>query len=268
VRTAPQNVADKMATSQDQLIAPTPTLMGIPPECRARILEFVLVENPSIIELERLTEFVHDDGTGGIKDKIYLRDVPHPLLLVSKKVHGEASQYYRVALFITSYENARKTSEDDFRKNLSSFLRRAVSKVIVNSVSGYQGEHINQEQFPNLKSVNVVVGYSNGIAAIPWNVYYIFKPTVHWAEVWDGSHDQKLIAAARKVADEFVMHDVPAAENRAFSIFCKAAVKFCESPVGIPQFLLSSMGLGYFYSRIMAGSETGSMVSSKVHRAP
>ncbi|KAK5075686.1 hypothetical protein LTR70_010352 [Exophiala xenobiotica] len=250
-----------MATSHDQLIAPTPTLMGIPPECRARILEFVLVENPGIIQLKRLTEVVHDDsidGIEGFKDKIYLRDVPHPLLLVSSKVHGEASQYYHVALSITSYEDARRLDEDDFRKNLSCFLRRAVSKVIVNSVRGYQGKHINQEQFPNLKSVNVVslVGDSNGIAARPQDVYYMFKPTVHWTEVWDGSHDQELVAAARETADESVMHDVPAAENRAFSIFCKATVNFYETPVAMPQWLPSNMG--YVPSRLFA-EERGSM---------
>lgn len=185
VRTARQNIANNMAASHDQLIAATPTSMGIPPECRARILEIVLEEELGIIRLEGLKYGVHGDDFGGLRDKTDLVFVPHPFLLVSKKVPDEASQYHRVTLSIDNFSESRKVIVDDFRKNLSPFLRRAVSKVIVNSVSGYQGRHINQEQFSNLKSVNVgsLVEGQLDIVHRKREVHYTITPTAHFNEV-------------------------------------------------------------------------------------
>lgn len=150
-----------------------------------------------------------------------------------RKVHHEASQYYRVTLSITHLRDSGKTAEDNFRTNLSPFLRRAVSKVIVESASGYQGKHINQEQFPNLTSVSVearvaeTLGFRHLIEAV---CYRSTLTTMCLDEVWDGSHDMAITAAARKAADSLPMHDVPAVDNRAFIIVCKATAVIFKNP--------------------------------------
>ena len=219
-----------MATSNDNSVAATPTLMGIPPECRARIFEFVFEGGVCMIEVTICGVL------GAIRDRhANLTGVPHPVLLVSRQIYNEAIKYYRITLSIRRVGHGPSLAQDDLRANMPLFLRLSVSKVNVDSVYGYQGQHVNQEQFPNLKTVKVM-SLAGPFAAMQHHIEkvdYTFTPTTHFGEVWDGSHDVQIAAAAKTTADEHTMHNVPSIDTRTFQIICSATITINEAAADV-----------------------------------
>lgn len=71
--------------------AAAPTFMGIPPECRQKILRFVLEEEKGTVSLDKNEQGEYYDEC---------KNIPHPLLLVSRTVYAEATPYYSVTLRI------------------------------------------------------------------------------------------------------------------------------------------------------------------------
>jgi len=168
-----------------------------------------------------------------------LEDLPHPLLLVSKQVHNEASTYAEAVLYTRNELCGRP---NDFSERISSFLRQCVSKVVTDGLDGYQGQQVNRTIFPNLRTVVVtgLVGRSASDSALSTECLglYDYMLINNPNEVWDGGHDSRIVATARKVTDDYAMHDVPHYEARGFEIICMAAValicKTATNPVLYP----------------------------------
>ncbi|KAK5937814.1 hypothetical protein PMZ80_009943 [Knufia obscura] len=223
-----------MMKTDTEEIGSTPTLMSIPPECRTYILQLAIDKEPAKIKVMTTTKSEEPHGFSRVASFTH---IPHPLLLVSRQIHKEASQFYGVTLMITNNSGKsddEETLPDDYRNNISPPVRRLITNIVVNGLAGYQGHHVNQDQFPNLKVVTVeaLIGKlpSMGHERYIHTVNYSFRPAIHFDEVWSRSHDETITATARRAADEYTMVEVPDARHRTFKILCHTAINVVSTP--------------------------------------
>lgn len=160
------------AMLQTKMVPAAPTLMCIPSECRLRIFEFALAD--------AFNEIVVYSPKGR---SVFAWNAHQPLLSVSRQVRREALEYYNITLRITGEESLEDCGGDDYRNRLSPFIRRAISIVEIETVRGCNGQFINKDQFPNLKSI---LTYAE--------VDYTVQDGIELKEVIDGAHEPALLA--------------------------------------------------------------------------
>lgn len=256
----PISMTDKMAETNAQPIAPTPTLMGIPPECRTRIFQFLLEDESATLEVRARGPHYQPSLS---KHVAQYRNMPHPLLLVSRQVLIEATPFYKVRSVLDRSLLGYESFQDEFRPNTSPFLRGAVEIVSLTSIGGYQGHHINQEQFPNLKLVIVamLVDIHQGVHVPVLEVYYKIRHGTTFDEVLDdaGKHAADIVAQARGKIDAYTMHNVPAVDQRSFTILCHVRIRIFRASdflIDIPDTYLTAL-----FANEYCMTESATMVS-------
>lgn len=208
--------------------------MGIPPECRTRIFQFVLEAEPGLIDFKASTTKARLFEPN---EPSLLTNIPHPLLLVSRQVHNEASEHYRVAVHVdhTSDGFARPL---DLGRRLPHFLRQSVRTILIKGIDAYKGERIDRTQFPNLKLVEIECMVGTPARQTPGLTFYtsrsfyancIFASSKHYGDVVSGVHDATIMKETTKRVDLGRMGRTADAEGRGFAIHCIAIVTLFEA---------------------------------------
>ena len=226
-------------------MAATPTLLGIPTECRTQILRYVLDD--------QFSEVAIANDSANVTKIQHTKYMPYPLLLVCRKIHMEAIGHHQITLTaelthtIADYTNMLRQDE---------YLRQHVTKIIlkydVDKIPvGYRADIINKDIFPNLTMVLVrpLIRYlhspTNDIVAIR-EVPPVFHITITTdahpkfviEEFERGDHDSSIVAlsAESNLQDAF-LDDLSteakrrAGEERGFDLLCKNSIRTNYAPL-------------------------------------
>lgn len=218
-----------MANPDTQTTPAMPTLLGIPIECRLRIFELVITDTPSAIEIDRPGERPCEWS------------VRKPLLSVCKQIRREALEYYQITLSIISPFPCRSSTRDNYRNDLSLFIRSQITHIRIQSIRGCDGRFINKHQFPNLK--RVTVQYSGVQDMAGWRAVLLepnipsghpFGPNPRVGDqvddVLSGAHDAALLGRLVPEVSDFMLYNVPPTSGeRGFEIYVIANVTIYRS---------------------------------------
>ena len=204
----------------------------------------------------------------------------HPLFLTCKQLRDEASEVFRIQLaifkniaavfvkdergtlmpiqFLESYNRQAyewdgqagslqpAITDDDYRLLVSPWILERVDELSLWSINGLNGDYINREQFPHLKSVVVralVQTRPPGERGpdlshrqemrLKYKTFYNLKEgeTPHDVRLCrGGKYNRMFVKQAKALADEHTMQNVPPLDERGFRIFIKIWVEITQLP--------------------------------------
>ncbi|KAK5936991.1 hypothetical protein PMZ80_010740 [Knufia obscura] len=207
-----------------------PTLMGIPTELRLRIFEFVHQNESGYT--------IRINANNG-QHRLRYWYAFHPLLATSRQIRVEASEKFRIKLAIDRDEGHNIDGADNFKKTLCDFHLRSVSRIVLDSINGFNIKYINKEQFPNLESVTVeTVMLSRDGQPMTWTmalwdesldnfVRCDGNPPSDVATIKNGRYNTEMARAAKLVAQQNSIvdsKDLLSLQERGFVLFCRAYV--------------------------------------------
>jgi len=174
-----------------QILA-APSLMNIPAECRTYIFKSILHDEPSTIEVGP------DEQPDELwRPSIRSWNVGHPLLLVSKQVYRESSQYFTVILAIRDVINDRWETLSGLCDGLTPFIMQSIDTIIVGRPGTYVGGILNRERFPKLKRLVVEMRLTRDIfQSDVWRTSRAFSNAdaeKFVQEVLAGKHDAAIV---------------------------------------------------------------------------
>lgn len=201
----------------------TPTLMGIPAELRLRIFDIFI--NGVADDHEVIVDCDYGTLTSTNNDCA-------PLFGVSRQVNAEADDRFRLTLHIYQIDNAAGPAWQikDILNLKAPYTSKYVNTIVLQSLEGLDGDHINTTHFPNLKTVVVEQYIRNATSQVtasqPKLMDYVRCPTDLPFEgglerVDTGEYDHIFIATAKEAFSKWTFKNVPAYEQRGYKIICQ-----------------------------------------------